>query len=81
MNLVMNQPNCRSCRHFYVTWDPKRPYGCRAMQFKSKILPAIEVYNTDGSPCLSFQAKSTRPEHKNLADDGVLFGRNLDIDA
>lgn len=51
------------------------------MQFKSKVLPAIEVYNTDGSPCLSFSAKSTPHESKNLARDGVLFGVNLDINA
>ena len=50
-------PDCRRCRWFYITWDPKKPYGCRAMQFKSQKLPALEVLEADGSVCISFKAK------------------------
>ena len=50
-------PDCKRCRWFYITWDPKKPYGCRAMQFKSKKLPALEVLEADGSVCISFKEK------------------------
>ncbi|OPY66015.1 MAG: hypothetical protein A4E57_02994 [Syntrophorhabdaceae bacterium PtaU1.Bin034] len=48
---------CRKCRHFYVTWDKRFPYGCRAAGFKSARLPSVEVFAASGSPCLSFEDK------------------------
>ncbi len=50
-------PNCWQCRHFAVSWDPKMPYSCRLMGFKSRILPAIEVLRADGSRCQGFMRK------------------------
>jgi hypothetical protein len=40
-----------------VSWDPAKPYACRLMGFKSRVLPAIEVFRTDGNPCRGFTAK------------------------
>ncbi len=40
-----------------VSWDPAKPYACRLMGFKSRVLPAIEVYRTDGNPCRGFHSK------------------------
>jgi len=40
-----------------VSWDPAKPYACRLMGFKSRVLPAIEVYRTDGHPCRGFYSK------------------------
>jgi hypothetical protein len=42
-----------------VSWDPAKPYACRLMGFKSRVLPAIEVYRTDGNPCRGFLNKPT----------------------
>jgi hypothetical protein len=50
-------PNCAKCKHYYITWDKKFPYGCRAMGFKSKEMPAIAVLNNSGMDCLRFMAK------------------------
>ena len=50
-------PNCWQCRHFAVSWDPKMPYSCRLMGFKSRILPAIEVLRADGHRCHGFMRK------------------------
>ena len=50
-------PNCWQCRHFAVSWDPKMPYSCRLMGFKSRILPAIEVLRIDGQRCQGFMRK------------------------
>jgi hypothetical protein len=50
-------PNCWQCRHFATSWDPKKPYACRAMGFKSRVLPCLEVMSVDGERCLSFEPK------------------------
>ena len=53
----MSYPNCWNCRHFFITFEKNHRYGCRAMGFKAKELPSLEVLQTDGSPCLSFSHK------------------------
>lgn len=49
--------NCLSCRHFFITYDPRFPYGCRAVGFKSRLMPAQEMYNNSGLVCLLFAGK------------------------
>ena len=56
--MTVKQPNCRKCRHYYITWDVKHPYGCRAMGFKSRHNPGLEVRRAMyGEPCLMFSPK------------------------
>lgn len=50
-------PNCWQCRHFGVSWDPKLPYLCKLMGFKSRITPSLEVLRADGSRCRGFMQK------------------------
>ncbi|MBF0284028.1 MAG: uracil-DNA glycosylase [Magnetococcales bacterium] len=49
--------DCRRCQHYYVTWEAQHPHGCRAMGFKSRLLPALEVRRASGENCRAFQAK------------------------
>jgi hypothetical protein len=51
-------PNCWQCRHFAVSWDPKLPYTCKLMGFKSRSLPMIEVLRADGRLCHGYASKS-----------------------
>lgn len=51
------QPLCRACVHHYITHDPGFPYGCRAMRFKSRRMPSLEVKKASGQPCLRFAPK------------------------
>ena len=51
------RPDCWKCQHFAVSWDPKLPYLCRLMGFKSRSLPAIEIIRIDGKPCQGFALK------------------------
>ena len=51
------KPNCWKCMFFGISWDERFPYECRAMNFKSKVIPHIEVYKLDGVKCLSFVDK------------------------
>jgi hypothetical protein len=48
---------CFSCRHFFITHDRNLPYGCKAAGFRSRALPAIEVYISSGMNCLLFAEK------------------------
>ena len=51
------RPDCWKCKHFAVSWDPKLPYLCRLMGFKSRSLPALEIIRVDGKPCQGFALK------------------------
>ena len=52
--------DCMKCKHYYVTWDPSFPRGCRAFGFKSRSLPSADVLRSSGSPCLSFERKTAK---------------------
>ncbi|MDR3154642.1 MAG: uracil-DNA glycosylase [Deltaproteobacteria bacterium] len=47
-------PICRFCVSYFVTWEPQLPHGCRALGFKSRQLPSLEVRRTSGEPCRYF---------------------------
>ncbi|RLB31479.1 MAG: hypothetical protein DRH20_15700 [Deltaproteobacteria bacterium] len=51
---------CRLCKHFYITYDPRFPYGCRAMGFKSLRMPGVTVQEASGMQCESFSPKENR---------------------
>lgn len=53
--------NCLQCRHYYVTWDPRFPRGCRAYGFKTQQMPSALVLSSSGSPCLQSEPKIRRP--------------------
>ena len=62
-DLKENRPDCWSCAFFAITWDPKFPYGCDLMGFKSKITPCLDVVRFDGKRCLGFVEKEFREIH------------------
>lgn len=49
--------NCWKCRFFATSWDPKLPYSCKLLGFKSRMLPSQQVLSLDGRPCQGFDAK------------------------
>ncbi|MDR0620939.1 MAG: uracil-DNA glycosylase [Deltaproteobacteria bacterium] len=55
------KPNCHNCRHYFVTWEPQTPHGCRALGFKSLYLPHVQVHRTSGQPCQLYSPKKSRP--------------------
>ena len=62
-----NPIDCFKCKHFYVTWEPSNPRGCRAFGFKTHRIPSDVVLETSGEACLKFVAKSTEkkpPQNK-----------------
>ncbi|MCE5273653.1 MAG: uracil-DNA glycosylase [Syntrophaceae bacterium] len=49
--------NCFACRHFFITYDQHYPYGCRAVGFKSRVMPSKEMSANSGIECQLFSAK------------------------
>jgi hypothetical protein len=64
--------DCHRCAHYFVTWDPCFPHGCRCMGFKSRLYPSEEVRQTmSGRECRLFHAKSGSvglPPSSNVAE-------------
>lgn len=59
-----NTIDCRKCKHYYITWDKKFPYGCRAMGFKGREQPCWVVYRSSGIRCQLFAKKESRTKAK-----------------
>lgn len=53
---------CMNCRHYFVTWDPVAPHGCRAMGFKGVQIPSLTVYQSSGLDCQLFDPKKKEGE-------------------
>jgi len=53
-------PRCSRCAHYYITHDMTFRYGCRALDFKSRRQPMLDVIEASGQPCLYFQAKKNQ---------------------
>jgi hypothetical protein len=51
------RPNCWGCKHYFITWDMNRPYGCHALNFKSKTTPSLVVFQSSGMQCQMFSPK------------------------
>ncbi len=49
---------CRTCRHYFITWDRKFPHGCRAAGFRSAAMPHLEVFAASGRQCLLYEKKT-----------------------
>ncbi len=49
--------DCFACRHFYITYAPRFPYGCRRIGFQSRRLPCEEVRSISGTECGFFFSK------------------------
>jgi len=48
---------CKTCAHYYITFDANFRYGCRALGFKSQKQPILEVLETSGADCQFFRKK------------------------
>lgn len=63
------KPNCNKCIHYFITFDPKAPKGCRKFQIKSSQLPSVIVKQANhGQECMGHSPKPSRDKEKNLND-------------
>jgi hypothetical protein len=50
--------DCLQCAYYFITYDVSFPYGCRAMNFKSKQLPCKEVFEASKAHCMMYVKKA-----------------------
>lgn len=63
------KPNCHKCKHFYVTYDPQIPRGCKAYGIKTASIPSQVVKRANGgSECIGFEPKAEKEKKKDLND-------------
>ncbi|HPG27412.1 MAG: hypothetical protein H6748_03010 [Spirochaetaceae bacterium] len=60
------RPDCLHCEHYFVTWQPDQPRGCRAYEFKSADLPSEVVLASSGEPCRLFVRRPGDPTRARL---------------
>ncbi|OIQ86956.1 hypothetical protein GALL_311750 [mine drainage metagenome] len=48
---------CHGCSHYFITHDANFSYGCRALRFKSRQQPMLDVIAASGQQCLFFRRK------------------------
>jgi hypothetical protein len=53
------EPDCRRCAHYFITHQINFRYGCRAMDFKSRRLPMLDVSEASGETCHYFKKRSS----------------------
>ena len=61
---------CHKCQHYYITWDPQQPHGCKGMGFKSRRVPiwAVRRYS-HGMDCQLYRPKKkTRAPASAITD-------------
>jgi len=63
--MASNRINCHRCKYYYVTWEKKNPHGCKALGFKSSIVPSLVVFQSSGTKCKFYSPKNTgKPKPK-----------------
>ena len=62
MNNKFNYIACGRCQHYFVTYDPKRPRGCKKFGFKSLQSPSLEVFAATGTNCAHYEEKVRRAD-------------------
>jgi len=57
-------PSCIKCAHYRVSWDPVRPHACNVFEIKTRLMPAVEVYNNAGGNCPAFHPKAANQRNQ-----------------
>lgn len=58
--------NCNQCKHYYITFKPATPMGCRAFGIESKFLPSRVIKQESGEDCKAFSPKKKADSKKEL---------------
>lgn len=67
------KPNCMNCQHFFITYDPRTPRGCKLYKLQSRELPS-QIVKMAGTECMGFKEKVKRnekPKQKDLNDSSL----------
>ena len=51
-------PDCGRCEHYYITHEASFPYACRALGFKSRRKPHLDVQEASSERCRAYQPRN-----------------------
>jgi len=51
--------SCMKCKHYFSTFDPALPRGCKLYGLRSAQFPEQVVKKESGSECLGFEARKS----------------------
>lgn len=73
--------SCMKCIHYFSTYDPKAPRGCRLFAIASSKFPAQIVLQQTGSECDALETRQERQEkiQKEQKEKADLDPRNWDL--
>ena len=74
------QIECNSCAHFFITWNKRFPFGCRAMGFMSANSPNKDVLEVEGRDCLAYKEKNLMSKDKVSPGTNTEGGRDRTIE-
>ncbi|MCX7024634.1 MAG: hypothetical protein NT080_08440 [Spirochaetes bacterium] len=67
-------PDCLTCVHFRVSWDPDFPRACAFFEIKAKTLPSFEVFAATGKHCPCHERRLSHrrqvPDSADIQVDG-----------
>lgn len=75
-NDPVKAPDCWQCRYFAISWDPRNPYQCKMMGFKSRMIPSFEVFRADGNHCRGFMEKVVQQDQPVMVTPPKTVKRN-----
>lgn len=58
--------HCRQCKHYYITFKPRTPMGCRIFAIESKALPCRVIKEQSGEDCKGFSLKVKKEEKESI---------------
>lgn len=60
---------CNNCESYYITYNIKFPYGCKAFGIISKNTPYLQIKQISGTNCALFSKKN---KNVNIKKKGLL---------
>lgn len=64
----MSKPNCSQCRHYYITWKPQTPNGCRRYGIQCNGSPSTIIASAGLGDCQGFEPKKKKEEESKGLD-------------
>ena len=61
---MSQKPMCLRCKHYYSTYNPVSPRGCKKYKFQSSRIPSMVVKEQTGTDCQAYEEKVKKDEDK-----------------
>ena len=67
--MQIKKPQCLKCIHYFSTYNPASPRGCKVYGFKSSRFPSLLVKEQTGTDCQAYETRVKEEEKKDSLND------------